>query len=98
VNGRPPSAGSGFERTTGSCQKNRATKRHREAAYGRLLLWLALLEELEGFEGPVLIIDEAENLYCEGVARAERRSTLRSLAFYWGGVIRRPNRTFPCRR
>jgi hypothetical protein len=64
-----------------------ATKRYREAAYGRLLLWLALLEELEGLKGPVLFIDEAENLYRGGVTRAERRTALRSLAFYCGGVI-----------
>ncbi len=64
-----------------------ATRRYRAAAYGRLLLWLALLEELEGLKGPVLFIDEAENLYRGGVARAERRTALRSLAFYCGGVI-----------
>jgi len=64
-----------------------ATRRYRAAAYGRLLLWLTLLEELEGLKGPVLIIDEAENLYRGGVARAERRTALRSLAFYCGGVI-----------
>ena len=64
-----------------------ATRRYRSAAYGRLLLWLTLLEELEGLKGPVLIIDEAENLYRGGVARAERRTALRSLAFYCGGVI-----------
>jgi hypothetical protein len=64
-----------------------ATKNYRAAAYGRLLLWLTLLEELEGLKGPVLFIDEAENLYRGGVARAERRTALRSLAFYCGGVI-----------
>jgi hypothetical protein len=64
-----------------------ATKRYRESAYGRLLLWLSLLEELEGFKGPVLFIDEAENLYRGGVSRAERRTALRSLAFYCGGAI-----------
>ena len=64
-----------------------ATKRYRAAAYGRLLLWLSLLEELEGFKGPVLFIDEAENLYRGAVARAERRTALRSLSFYCGGVI-----------
>jgi hypothetical protein len=64
-----------------------ATRRYRAAAYGRLLLWLTLLEELEGLKGPVLFIDEAENLYRGGVARAERRTALRSLAFYCGGVI-----------
>jgi hypothetical protein len=64
-----------------------AAKSHRAAAYGRLLLWLTLLEELEGLKGPVVFIDEAENLYRGGVTRAERRTALRSLAFYCSGVI-----------
>ncbi|HEX7668022.1 MAG TPA: BREX system ATP-binding domain-containing protein, partial [Polyangiaceae bacterium] len=64
-----------------------AARGNRAAAYGRLLLWLTLLEELEGLKGPVLFIDEAENLYRGGVTRAERRTALRSLAFYCSGVI-----------
>ena len=64
-----------------------ATRSNRAAAYGRLLLWLTLLEELEGLKGPVLFIDEAENLYRGGVTRAERRTALRSLAFYCSGAI-----------
>ncbi len=62
---------------------------YRQDAYGRLLLWLALLERLEGCAGPVLLIDEAENLYKGGSSRAERRTALRSLAFYCGGALPR---------
>jgi hypothetical protein len=62
---------------------------YRQDAYGRLLLWLTLLERLEGSAGPVLIIDEAENLYKGGSSRAERRTALRSLAFYCGGALPR---------
>ncbi|HEU4403853.1 MAG TPA: hypothetical protein VFS43_00960 [Polyangiaceae bacterium] len=62
---------------------------YRQDAYGRLLLWLALLEEVEGCSGPVLIIDEAENLYRPGVTRVERRTALRSLAFYCSGALPR---------
>jgi hypothetical protein len=62
---------------------------YRQDAYGRLLLWLSLLERLEGCAGPVLIIDEAENLYKGGTSRPERRTALRSLAFYCGGALPR---------
>jgi hypothetical protein len=62
---------------------------YRQDAYGRLLLWLALLEEVEGHSGPVLVVDEAENLYRPGVTRAERRTALRSLAFYCSGALPR---------
>jgi hypothetical protein len=62
---------------------------YRQDAYGRLLLWLALLERLEGCAGPVLLIDEAENLYKGGSSRPERRTALRSLAFYCGGALPR---------
>jgi hypothetical protein len=62
---------------------------YRQDAYSRLLLWLALLGEVEGCSGPVLIIDEAENLYRPGVSRVERRTALRSLAFYCGGALPR---------
>ncbi|UJR87080.1 BREX system ATP-binding domain-containing protein [Sandaracinus amylolyticus] len=62
---------------------------YRKDAYGRLLLWLDLLARLEGCEGPVLILDEAENLYRAGVSRAERRTALRSLGFYCGGALPR---------
>ncbi len=62
---------------------------YRQDAYGRLLLWLALLQEVEGCSGPVLVIDEAENLYRPGVSRAERRTALRALAFYCGGALPR---------
>jgi hypothetical protein len=61
----------------------------RRDAYGRLLLWLELLERRAGAVGPVLLIDEAENLYRGGVTQAERRTALRSLSFYCGGALPR---------
>jgi hypothetical protein len=60
---------------------------YRRDAYGRLHLWLALLERLEGCGGPLLLIDEAENLF--RFSRVERRTALRSLAFYCGGALPR---------
>ncbi len=48
-----------------------------------------LAARLEGCEGPVVILDEAENLYRAGVSRAERRTALRSLGFYCGGALPR---------
>lgn len=62
---------------------------YRKDAYARLLLWLELLARLEGCEGPVVILDEAENLYRAGVSRPERRTALRSLAFYCSGSLPR---------
>ncbi len=62
---------------------------YRQDAYGRLLLWLTLLERLEKCAGPVLLIDEAENLYKGGSSRSERRTALRALAFYCGGALPR---------
>lgn len=62
---------------------------YRRDAYARLQLWLDVLERLEGCAGPVLILDEAENLYRMGVSRAERRTALRSLAHYCGGALPR---------
>ena len=62
---------------------------YRRDAYGRIHLWLELLARLEGCEGPVVILDEAENLYRAGVSRAERRTALRSLGFYCGGSLPR---------
>lgn len=56
-------------------------------AYRRFLLWLALLDRLEQLRGPVLIVDEAENLFRDGVKPAERRTALRSLAFYTSGTL-----------
>jgi hypothetical protein len=62
---------------------------YRKDAYARLQLWLDVLERLEGCAGPVLVLDEAENLYRAGVSRAERRTALRSLAHYCGGALPR---------
>ena len=60
---------------------------YRHDAYRRLLLWLALLRELEQLGGPVLTIDESENLYRGGTTHAERRTALRALSFYCGGTL-----------
>ena len=62
---------------------------YRKDAYARLHLWVDVLERLEGCAGPVLILDEAENLYRVGVSRTERRTALRSLAHYCGGALPR---------
>lgn len=62
---------------------------YRQDAYNRLLLWLELLERLEDCSGPLVVIDEAENLYKGGTRRAERRTALRTLAFYCGGTLPR---------
>lgn len=66
-----------------------ASASYRRDAYRRLLLWLELLARVDGCEGPVVIVDEAENLYRRGVSRPERRTALRSLGFYCGGALPR---------
>lgn len=60
---------------------------YRKDAYRRLLLLVELMSRLEGLEGPVLLIDEAENLYTSGVTEPARRSALRTLSFYCGGAL-----------
>jgi hypothetical protein len=60
---------------------------YRQDAYRRLLLWAALLRRMDDAQGPVLLIDEAENLYTTGVSRSLRRSALRTLSFYCGGAL-----------
>lgn len=60
---------------------------YRQDAYRRLLLWLELLRRLEDCGGPVVLIDEAENLYTTGLSHAARRSALRTLSFYCGGAL-----------
>lgn len=60
---------------------------YRKDAYRRLLLMLELLRVLDGVEGPVVLIDEAENLYTSGVSEPARRSALRALSFYCGGAL-----------
>lgn len=60
---------------------------YRKDAYGRIHLWLALLERMDETSGTVVVLDEAENLYRPGVSRPERRTALRSLAFYCGGSL-----------
>ncbi|MCS6798013.1 MAG: DUF2791 family P-loop domain-containing protein [Myxococcota bacterium] len=66
-----------------------AAPNYRRDAYQRLLLWLELLRRMDGCEGPVVVIDEAENLFRPGVSRPERRTALRALSFYCGGAIPR---------
>ncbi len=61
--------------------------RHRREAYDRLQLWLELLARFEDCAGPVIVLDEAENLYRTGVSRTDRRTALRSLSFYCGGSL-----------
>lgn len=67
--------------------KKSSAPAYRQEAYRRLLLWLELLRRLEGCSGPVLLIDEAENLYTTGLSHAGRRSALRTLSVYCGGVL-----------
>lgn len=67
--------------------KKSGSSTYRQDAYRRLLLWADLLRRLDGAKGPVLLIDEAENLYTSGVARSGRRSALRTLSFYCGGAL-----------
>lgn len=62
---------------------------YRRDAYARLHLWVELLARLEDTDGPLIVLDEAENLFRAGVSRPERRTALRSLAFYCGGWIDR---------
>ncbi len=70
-------------------EQKASSRSSRVDAYTRVLLWFAMLERLEGCAGPVLVIDEAENLYRGGTSRAERRTALRSLSFYCGGTLPR---------
>ncbi len=60
---------------------------YRQDAYNRLALWITLLDRLDDCRGPVVLIDEAENLYRGGTTRAERRTALRSLSYYCGGTL-----------
>lgn len=60
---------------------------YRKDAYARVHLWLTLLEKIDDTAGTVVVLDEAENLYRPGVSRPERRTALRSLAFYCGGSL-----------
>lgn len=62
---------------------------YRRDAYARLDLWVELLARLEDTDGPLIVLDEAENLFRAGVSRPERRTALRSLAFYCGGWLER---------
>jgi hypothetical protein len=91
IAGRAPRAGTALEAHLGAADlyARAPSAGVRRDAYGRLLLWLSLLERLEGCAGPVLLIDEAENLYRGGATKPERRTALRSLSFYCGGALPR---------
>ncbi len=60
---------------------------YRLDAYRRIFLWFELLASQEEIRGPVILIDEAENLYTSGRPPASRRTSLRSLSFYCGGAL-----------
>jgi hypothetical protein len=60
---------------------------YRLDAYRRIFLWFELLARIENIRGPVILIDEAENLYTSGRPPASRRTSLRSLSFYCGGSL-----------
>jgi bacteriophage exclusion system BrxC/D-like protein len=60
---------------------------YRHDAYRRVFLWFELLARLSEIRGPVILIDEAENLYTSGRPPASRRTSLRSLSFYCGGAL-----------
>jgi len=60
---------------------------YRLDAYRRIFLWFELLARQEEIRGPVVLIDEAENLYTSGRPPASRRTSLRSLSFYCGGAL-----------
>lgn len=60
---------------------------YRLDAYRRIFLWFELLARQEEIRGPVILIDEAENLYTSGRPPASRRTSLRSLSFYCGGAL-----------
>jgi hypothetical protein len=62
---------------------------YRLDAYRRVLLWVELLGRLEGMNGAVVLVDEAENLYTSGRPWSERRTALRTLSFYCGGALPR---------
>jgi hypothetical protein len=87
--GRAPNAGAALESWLGAAElaARPSNANYRQDAYQRLLLWLALLGRIERCAGPVLLVDEAENLYRNGTSRADRRTALRTLSFYCGGTL-----------
>ena len=68
-------------------ESRRSSSGYRRDAYARMLLWIELLKRLEGCEGAVVLIDEAENLYTTGAPWSVRRTALRSLSFYCSGAL-----------
>ena len=63
-----------------------ASAAYRRDAYQRLLLWLELLARADGCRGPMILIDEAENLF-RAFTAPQRRAALRSLSYYCGGTL-----------
>ena len=85
---RSTSAGSALESFLGAADlaERVGTSTYRKDAYQRLQLWLELLGRMDDCRGPMILIDEAENLY-RGLTPAQRRAALRSLSFYCGGTL-----------
>ncbi len=82
---RPGAAVEGF--LSGSDLRDRpASPAYRRDAYQRMLLWLELLERADGCRGPMILIDEAENLF-RAFTAPQRRAALRSLSYYCGGTL-----------
>ncbi|MDO9015809.1 MAG: DUF2791 family P-loop domain-containing protein [Deltaproteobacteria bacterium] len=63
-----------------------ASATYRKDAYQRLLLWLELLARVDGCRGPMILVDEAENLF-RAFTAPQRRAALRSLSYYCGGTL-----------
>ena len=72
--------------STADLRSRPASPGYRKDAYQRFQLWLALLERIDGCRAPVLVIDEAENLF-RAFTASQRRAALRSLAYYCGGTL-----------
>ena len=82
---RPGAAAEGFL-SASDLRARPASAAYRKDAYQRLLLWLELLARVDGCRGPMILIDEAENLF-RAFTAPQRRAALRSLAYYCGGTL-----------
>ena len=72
--------------STSDLRAKPASSTYRKDAYQRLLLWLELLARVDGCRGPMILIDEAENLF-RAFTAPQRRAALRSLSYYCGGTL-----------
>ncbi len=63
-----------------------ASTAYRRDAWQRLQLWLELLATIDGCLAPVILVDEAENLF-RAFTAPQRRAALRSLSYYAGGTL-----------